>query len=204
MDTTRAEQLLSHLADVVDLPPYDGSDRLLLSRTLAIASLHFAASVRRLCEGQLALGAAAVLRSQFEALLRGVWAYYRASDGQVEKLSSHLSKESQQATKNIPQVAEMLGELEKAPHLANLLVALQEFKASSWMPLNSFVHSGTHAVHWTKSETPQSLIDQMFRGSNGLAVLACQHLAILTGQPELQREVIAMCATYSSCLPLSR
>lgn len=100
MDTIRAEELLSHLADVVDLPPYDDSDRIQVSRTLAITSLHFGASVRHLCESQLALGAATVLRSQFEALLRGVWACHRASEGQIEKLSSHLSLDSQQSAKN--------------------------------------------------------------------------------------------------------
>lgn len=204
MDTTRAEELLSHLADVVDLPPYDESGRLQVSRTLAITSLHFAASVRHLCESHLALGAAAVLRSQFEALLRGIWAFHRASEGQVEKLSSHLSVESQQATKNFPQAAEMLGEIDKVPQLESLLISLHEFKDSSWLPLNSFVHSGIHAVHWTRFEPPKALLDQMFCSSNGLAVLACQHLAILTGQPGLQSKVISACAAYSDCLPLSR
>jgi hypothetical protein len=204
MDTRRAEELLSHLADVVDLPPYDDSDRLLLSRTLAITSLHFAAAVRRLCESHLPLGAATALRSQFEAIVRGVWSFHRASDGQVEKLSSDLSLQSQQATKNIPQVAEMLTELEKVIQLENLLVALREFKDSSWQPLNSFVHAGIHAVHWTRFDPPQALVAQMFRSSNGLAVLACQHLAILTGRPGLQGEVLAVCASYSSCLPQPR
>lgn len=204
MDTTRAEELLSHLADIVDFPPYDVSDRLLLSRTLAITSLHFAASVRRLCESHVALGAAIALRSQFEAVVRGVWALYRASDSQVQKLSSNLSAESQQASKNLPQVAEMLGELDKAPQLADLLISLREFKSSSWQPLNSFVHSGIHAIHWTKLQPPQELLDQVFRSSNGLAVLAFQHLAILTGQPWLQTEVITVCGTYSSCLPAQR
>lgn len=204
MNTTNAEELLGNLADVVDLPPYDESDRLLLSRTLVITSLHFAASARQLCASHLALGAAAVLRSQFEALLRGVWAFYRANESQVAKLSSCLSKESQQATKNIPQASEMLGEIEKVPQLVNLALALREFKDSSWQPLNSFVHSGIHAVHWTRFEPPQALLDQMFRSSNGLAVLAFQHLAILTGQPGLQSEVVSVCAPYSSCLPLPR
>lgn len=204
MDTTRAEELLGHLADVVDFSPFERSDRLILSRTLAITSLHFAASVRHLCDSHLALGSAAVLRSQFEALLRGVWTLHCASDLQVEKLSSHLTTESQQATKNIPQAAEMIGAIEKLPHLANLLISLREFKDSSWLPLNSFVHSGTHAVHWTKFEPPQELLDQMFRSSNGLAVLAFQHLAILTGKPGLQRDVISVCAPYSSCLPTPR
>ena len=152
----------------------------------------------------MALGSAAVLRSQFEALLRGIWTLHCASDGQVEKLSSSLSTESQQATKNIAQAAEMMGAIEKVPHLSNLLISLREFKDRSWLPLNSFVHSGIHAVHWTKVEPPPALLDQMFRSSNGLAVLAFQHLAILTGRAGLQSEVIAVCAAYSSCLPRPR
>lgn len=204
MDIARAEELIGHLTDVVDLPPYEASDRIMLSRTLAITSLHFAASVRHLCDSRLALGSAAVLRSQFEALLRGVWTLHCASDLQVKKLSSHLSTESQQATKNIPQVAEMIGAIEKVPALANLLISLREFKDSSWLPLNSFVHSGIHAVHWTRFEPPQALLYQMFRSSNGLAVLAFQHLGILTGKPGLQSEVLSVCAPYSSCLPSAR
>lgn len=114
METSKAEELLSHLLDVVDFPPYDESDRLLLSRTLAITSLHFAASVRNLCEAQLPLGAAAVLRSQYEAAVRAVWVSHCASDVQVDRLSALLSLETQQAAKNLPQVAEMLGDLEEA------------------------------------------------------------------------------------------
>jgi hypothetical protein len=204
MDAARAEELLNHLADIVDLPPYDESDRLLLSHTLAVTSLHFAASVRTLCREDMMLGAGAALRSQFEALVRSIWTYYRATDLQIEKLSSLLSIESQQSNKNIPQVAEMIGELGKLSQLQNLLVSLKEFKDSSWQPLNSFVHAGIHAVHWTRWAAPPRLLDQTFRSSNGLAVLAFQNLAILTGHPTLQCEVIAACASFSSCLPAYR
>lgn len=204
MDFERAEHLLDRLADVVDLPPYDDSERLILGRTLAITSLHFAAAVRRLCEVRLALGAATNLRSQFEAVVRGVWICHHASDRQIEKLSAELSLTSQQAAKSMPQVSAMFTDLERSPHLANLLVSLREFKDSSWMPLNSFVHAGIHAVHWTKFEPPEELLEQMFRSSNGLAVLAYQSIAILTGVPMLQKDVIAVCASYSSCLPAYR
>lgn len=204
MDTARAEELLGHLADLVDLPLFESSDRLILSQTLAIASLQFAASVRQLCDSHLALGSAAVLRSQFEALLRSVWTLHCANDLQVENLSSQLSSKSQQTSKNIPMAADMIEAIEKVPNLANLLISLREFKDSSWVPLNSFVHSGVHAVHWTKYEPPLALFDQMFRSSNGLAVLAFMHLAILTGKRGLQNEVSSICATYSSCLPVPR
>jgi len=128
METTRTEELLAHLADVVDCPLYDRSDRVLLSRTLAIASLDFAASVRHLCGFQLLHGAATVLRSQFEAVVRGIWELYPASDHQVQKLSSDLSVEFEEPAKNIPQVAEMLSELERFPLLDNVLIALHAFK----------------------------------------------------------------------------
>jgi hypothetical protein len=204
MDFKRAEELLNHLADIVDLPLYEDSPRLELSHILAISSLHFAASIRILCSENLALGSASLLRSQFEALVRSVWALHRATDLQIEKLSSQLSIESQQATKNIPSLAEMMTELEKFPQLENLLLPLKEFKESSWLPLNSFVHSGIHAVHWTKHEAPPQLLDQMFRASNGLAMLAFMNIAILTGQPGLQKDIIAITASFSSCLPSHR
>ena len=204
IDISRAEKLIDHLADIVDFPPFDNSERLLLSRTLAITSLHFAASARTLCNNDLALGVATVLRSQFEALVRSVWVFYCASDTQVEKLSSALSAASQQANKNIPMVAEMLANLEEKTHLSMLLISLKEFKDSSWQPLNSFVHSGIHAIHWTKWEPPPKLLEQMFRSSNGLTIIAFQSLAILTGHPTLQKDVIAACATFSSCLPDAR
>ncbi|KAF1713525.1 hypothetical protein CSC71_07540 [Pseudoxanthomonas sangjuensis] len=204
MDFGRTETLLGHLADIVDLQPYSNSDRQILSRTLTSTSLHFAASVRTLCQAELALGAAAVLRSQFEALVRSIWVLHRATDAQIEKLSTFLSAESQQANKNIPLLNEMLADLERIPQLQNLLVSLKEFKESSWQPLNSFVHAGIHAIHWTKWPSPPALYENMFKSSNGLAMLAFQNLAILTGHPTLQREVIAACASFSSCLPPHR
>lgn len=204
LEIKKAEALINCLTDIVDLPPYDESDKLVLSRTLAITSMHFAASVRALCNANLVLGAAAVLRTQFEAVVRSVWVFYCATEVQVQKLSSTLSVESQQDNKNIPHVAEMLANLEKVDLLKNLCIALKEFKDSAWQPLNSFVHSGIHAVQWTKFEPPPQLLEQIFRSSNGLTVIGFQALAVLTGRPTLQKDVIAACASFSSCLPEPR
>lgn len=204
IELSRAEELLSHLGAIVDHPLANDSDRVALSATLAGSSLQFAAATRTLCAHNLALGAATTLRSQFEALVRGVWVLHCASEHQVRRLSDCLSVESQQASKNIPLAQEMIASLEKIPQLANLLTALKEFKNSSWVPLNSFVHSGIHAVHWTKNEAPPALVEQMFRVSNGLAVLAFQALGILSGRPEVQSLLIAAATPFSDCLPPSR
>lgn len=204
MDLSRADEPLDELSKIVDYPLFEESPRIVLCATLSGSSMHFAASVRVLCTQGFLLGASATLRSQFESVVRSVWALHRATEGQVEKLSADLNLESQQASKNIPQVNVMMTELEKVPQLANLLVALKEFKESSWLPLNSFVHSGIHAIHWTKNDAPPKLLDQFFRASNGLALLAFQNLGILTGRPGIQSEIIRASACYSSCLPIRR
>lgn len=204
MDLHRAEELFEQLSNIVDYPLFEDSPRVNLSATLAVTSMQFAAAVRVLCAEGLLLGASTTLRSQFEALIRSVWALHRATEQQIERLSADLNAESQQASKNIPLANEMLNELQKFPQLANLLVSLNEFKGSAWLPLNSFVHSGIHAVHWTKNEVPPQLIDQLFRISNGLALLAFQNIGILTGRTEVQSEIIAVSACYSNCLPRHR
>ena len=204
MDLNRSEKLLDTLTSIVDYPLFDESPRVKLSATLAISSLQFAAATRVLCGEGLLLGASATLRSQFEALIRSAWALHRATEGQIERLSADLNQETQQASKNIPLANEMLSELEKLPQLKNLLVALCEFKGSSWLPLNSFVHSGIHAIHWTKHGAPPQLLDNIFRASNGLSFLAFQSIGILTGRPHVQSELIAATASFSSVLPKHR
>ena len=204
MDLNSAEKLMDILTDIVDYPLYDDSPRIRLSAILAISSLQFAAAVRILCDQGLLLGAGATLRSQFEAIVRSVWALHRATDRQIEKLSADLSPETQQASKNIPMVNEMLAELEKMPQLQNLLIALNEFKGSSWLPLNSFVHSGIHAVHWTKNGAPPLLLDNIFRSSNVVAVAAFQSLGILTGRPNIQSQLIEATTNFASILPKHR
>ncbi len=201
MDFSRAEELLDAVASIVDHPLYEDSPRFRLSATLADSSLQFSAASRVLCAEGLLLGAGATLRSQFEALIRSVWALHCATDSQVDRLSADLNLETQQASKNIPQVNEMLAELEKLPLLKNLLVSLNEFKSSSWLPLNSFVHSGIHAVHWTKYGAPPQLLDTIFRASNGLSLLAFVSIGRLTGRPNVQSEIFAVSSRFASVLP---
>lgn len=204
MNFIKTEQLFARLSDVVDHPIYNDDARTKLSLTLAISSMQFSDAVRLLCSQGLILGIGTTLRSQYEALVRSVWVLYCATDLQVEKLDAVLNTESQQASKNIPTVNAMLGELDKIPQIKNLLISFHEFKNSSWLPLNSFVHSGIHAVFWTKHRAPPELIEQLFRISNGLNVIAFQEMGILTGRPNIQKEIFSVIAHYSDCLPKPR
>jgi hypothetical protein len=204
VDLDRADELMRTMAAVVDHPLGESSPRVELSAQLAEVSLQLAAAVRSLCAISLALGASVTLRSQFEALVRSVWALHGATDDQVGRLSAFLSQESQQGSKNMPTVNGMLQKLEEIPELANLMIALNEFKTSSWLPLNSFVHSGIHAIHWAKYGTPPEQLETIFRTSNALSILAFQEIGILTGRPKVQAELMASTLPYAGILPKHR
>ena len=202
VDIERAHEFLAALEEIVAHPFYDNSEKLSLSVTLSETSFDFGLSVRLLClSGQL-LGASACLRSQFEALVRSIWLFHCATESQVSRLNkADLSLETQQGAKNIPQASEMLVDLEKLPHLKPLTMALREFRDCAWKPLNSFVHSGIHAVHRTRFGAPPQLIDQTFRISNGFCMLAYNHLAVLTGVPGIQKQIMAATIRFPSVLP---
>ena len=204
MDFSKTDELFARLREVVDYPLYEEQPRFKLALILAVSSMQYSDAVRLLCSQDLILGVGTTLRSQYEAIVRSVWVIYCATDLQVEKLDATLNRETQQASKNIPLLNEMLGELDKIPQIANLLVALHEFKDSSWLPLNSFVHAGIHAVFWTKHKVPQELLEQLFRISNGLNILAFQTIGILTGRPDIQKKIFSVAASYPGCLPKPR
>ena len=202
IDIERAHELIDVMENVVDHPFFDDSERLVLSAVLAHASFEFAFSVRLLCASGQLLGASTCLRSQLEALIRSVWAFHRATDSEIEHLSKDdLSFETQQQAKSIPQANAMLEELQRIPNLHGFTSAIREFRDCAWHPLNSFVHSGIHAVHRTKFGAPPQLIQQTFKISNGFCFLAYNHLGILTGIPGIQNELFSSTACFSSVLP---
>lgn len=196
IDFEAAEELFGNLAELTDLPIYEPTPRLELARTLAVTSLHHGAAVRLLCGSELSIPAAACLRSQFEANVRAVWSMHCASEQMIERLSEPLSIENALLNQSIPLLSEMMGSLEKVPACLNLMIALNEFRDSSWKPLNSFVHSGTHAIHWTRYRAPESQLSQIFKASNGLMLLAFQTLAILTGASILQQDLFERTRAY--------
>src|SRR2546423_246091 len=104
----------------------DSSPRCQLCAMACLLSLEHAFVVRSAFGSGAPNSGAAMLRLQYEALLRAAWALFAASETQVDKLSRVLDIEAEQAAKNSPGAAEMLDAVSrKAP--AGLAAPLQEF-----------------------------------------------------------------------------
>lgn len=191
-----AEKFLS----LVELPLLNGLPRTTVSDTACSLSLEHWHAIRALLSAKLLPSALVVHRAQFESIVRSIWLTYAASDLHVEKLTAELNLESEQAAKNMPQVLDMLNDIAKqGPPQAH--AALVRFKDNSWKALNSYAHAGIHPLRRHQEGYPISLLHNVLRNANGLAVLAGMQAAVLSGQQPLQKELLALAAQYPACMP---
>lgn len=148
-----------------------------------------------------ATSGSALLRLQYEALLRGVWLMFAATPAQVAKLASALGGESEQAAKNLPGYSEMLNVvLKSAPE--GLVAPLAEFNQYSRHALNSFVHSGLHALHRARHGYPEEMALTVVRFSNALSHFAYRMLAGMSGSQRRMDRVTRLYLEFTDCLPV--
>lgn len=145
----------------------------------------------------------AVLRLQYEALLRGAWVLFAATPGQVSKLAQQLSAESEQAARRLPGPTEMLAAVKEhaPPPVARNLA---EFDLHHRHALNSFVHGGIHPLSRTKEGFPAVVALQLVAVSNGLMINAFQVLAALSDSVERADQVRSLHGAFQDCLPALR
>lgn len=195
-----SDALAGVLLDAIDLPLLDDSLRVRVSDVACSLALEHWHAVRALLQASLLPSATVLHRSQFEALTRSIWLAYVASDAHVSKLSAPLAPVSEQAAKNMPLVAEMMRGIEaSAP--AQAYEALLRFKENSWPALNSYAHAGIHPIRRHHDGYPSSLIHDMLRNANGLAVMSCMQAVVLSGEQPLQRKVLEIAGRFPHCMP---
>lgn len=199
----RSELLLQNIVEVIDRPAFDGSARIVVSGNLCQMAIEHAAAFRMLAESRMFASSFVVLRAQFEATLRAVWALYAATNGHIERVSAPLAPETEQSAKNLPQVQEMLDALAKMPAAQVPHGALSQFKDSAWRALNSYTHGGIHPLSRMADGYPLELVLRNVKVSNGLAMLAAMQFCVLTGIPHMQKALTPLHDRFRDCLPLS-
>ncbi len=196
-----SEILVASLLQVLaELSLINDSDRIETAYAACSLSFEHWSSVRSLLAEAALSSAIVVHRAQFEAATRSVWLTYAATDENIAKFSQDLSIESEQATKNAPNVDRMMEQIGlKAPKPA--YEALQRFKTHSWRALNSYAHAGIHPLRRHQVGYPVALIHGVLCNSNGLGVLSCMQAAVLGGEQPLQKHLIETAGRYPQCLP---
>lgn len=146
--------------------------------------------------------ASALLRLQYEALLRATWLMFVASPLHIERLAKTLDLEAEQAAKNLPGYLEMLTAVTKvAPE--GLAAPLAEFNQYSRHALNSFVHSGIHALHRSRYGYPLELALTVVRFSNAILHFAYRLFTTLSGSQQHMDDVTRAYLDFTDCLPMA-
>jgi hypothetical protein len=179
-----SEKFSSELYQLIELPLLDESPRVVISDVACSMALEHWEAARKLFSLGLLPSGMVVQRAQFEALVRSVWLLYAATEENIAKLSTTLTLESEQAAKNMPQIADMISTIEKkAPPQAH--DALNRFKQGSWKALNSYAHAGIHPIRRHHEGYPIKLIQDVTRNANGLAIICAMQAVVLSGRYNL-------------------
>jgi len=164
-----------------------------------LLSREHAAILREALAGDAPSTGAALLRLQFEALLRASWIRFAATEVQLAKLNQPISEQSELAAKNLPAQQEMMASIAaNAPR--GLVEPLAELSNNIRHPLNSYVHAGLHPLRRRLSGFPGDLVFLLLRQSNQLLHHTYRVMALLHGSQQLMDKVTAVHRQFNDCL----
>lgn len=144
---------------------------------------HFGAIVVLLKNG-LSASAAALVRLQYEALIRGMYYYQCASEEDAELFFSGKSP---------PHIKDMISSLEMKPGFMS--AGFSKVHAREWKTLNSYTHGGSEQVQRRRSGSEllnnytEADCVNVLKASNAMAIVAAAHAAISCGALELAQEL---------------
>lgn len=144
--------------------------------------------------------AIALVRPQYESLVRAVWAAHAAPEDELSRLLAPLSLDSQQAAKKLPGVPQMLEALECAgPPGASALLARARSRLGDG--LNSFIHGGIHPFARQRDGYPVALLLDVTKNTNALSMLTLLLLATLAEDVAVTESLPELHQAFADVLP---
>ncbi|MEO7547242.1 MAG: hypothetical protein ABIT82_02370 [Ramlibacter sp.] len=181
---------------------FDESPRRFASASACELSIEHAGVLRLALGSGAPYSATALLRLQYEAVLRAAWLLHVATVEEVAGLTAPHDPPSRWEPPPPVRAAAMLDQLAgKAPPA--LVQPLQQFNAVSAHALNAYVHSGHHALQRVSAGFPETLALDIVRHSNGLLHQAYRLIATLTGKKALVEGTSRVVGEFVDCLPLA-
>lgn len=141
-----------------------------------------------------------LLRLQYEALLRAVWAFFAASEREVAAMAAPLTPGTTKAANSIGLPGQLLESIEACDAPEDLKRTLREIRASSWGVMNSYVHAALHALRRHDAHPEHELVTAL-RVSNGMGAITCALMTVVTQRPQLQNDINVVCVNFQECMP---
>lgn len=193
------QDLFTHAESLQPFP----EQRLVVAFQSGMLAIEHSDSILRLLISGFHTSAFALVRPQFESLLRGVWLMYAATDEWVLTLSQPISPQTAANDADAPMVGEMLIELKsRAPAHAALIAQLDDFQRQGNKALSNYTHGGLHALSRSAEGFPPQLVFNVLRISNAVTLLTGQMLTILSGNPAHMANWRRLSTAHADCFPI--
>jgi hypothetical protein len=164
----------------------------------AVSLEHWGAQRLLLREGLYVTGFALV-RLQFEAVVRAIWILECAKADWLERFATPMADGQLEEPVLGPPVPAMLSAIAtKAPVIAGMLSQLKE---GAWEPMHSYVHGGVRPIAHSLAGTTHYQVSAVLRNANGLGLLAVNAMTIAFQDPRLGGFVARLQREYGDCLP---
>lgn len=147
-----------------------------------------------------ATSAMALVRLQYEAVLRGSWVFYAAPDVWIEKFSSEPKSNSGKEPAKFPDVYQLLEELAASSADQVLFQSLAALKAKAWDALNSYTHGGLRMMTRSLNGFEPELLVWMLRTTNSISYIAAQLLAHVANDPACSNQLFSIRTAMSDCM----
>jgi hypothetical protein len=183
------EQIARHLENVV----LDVSTRGRLVNSMSTLAIEHGLAIRLLASAERFASATALLRVQFEAVVRAIWLHFAAPAASIVKFELRGAKPVLEEPADAPRMHAMLDaiDLGAPPRVGRML---RDLKQDTW-------ESGTHpGICFTSGYSPDHALD-MLRNANGLTAMAAMLIALLSGDERISTGMLQIQKDHLDCLP---
>jgi hypothetical protein len=195
----RSEELDNALRQVMTDTPIPDETREQVAHALGLLSMEHGHGIRTLFRGDNPAPAMALLRPQFECLVRMNWVRWCASEKWMEDFSGDVDEDAPKEPEEFPRMYQMLGAFEGHEKKKIIGEAFTALKLQGWDALNSYTHGGLRAVRRALNGFEAELIDEVIRTSNGLVFIAALHIAEGCRADELILRLHTAAANFNDC-----
>jgi hypothetical protein len=190
------DRIATHLRNVL----LDDSPRGRLVSSMSTMVIGHGLAIRLLVSAEQFASATALLRVQFEAVVRAIWLHFAAAEESVEDFALLVSTSASHEAADTPKVPDMLNAIDRVapPQVGEML---RDLKVSAWGAMNSRVYGGIHPVIRASSGYSSDYVLGMLRNANGLTTMAAMLIAILSGDERVSKGMVQIQMDHLDCLP---
>ena len=171
-----------------------------LTAVLCGMTFEHAESILILIHQENASSALALVRVQFEALMRAFWMHFAATDERVERCVAPLAPDITKEPDLFPTVTEMLKHIDgKAP--PTVVHSLSAYMSMAWNAMNSYTHGSLRPMIRFRNGYAPELLSQTIQNANGVQLFAAMLLAQMTNNPEVVGGVVEISRRHAHVLP---